>query len=66
MPPRPEPAPPPVLALLYAPAGSALVERGGRRVVAVPEPGDRVVLSRAELLAQGDAAAVGRLLELVA
>ncbi|MDT0302870.1 hypothetical protein [Streptomonospora wellingtoniae] len=63
---RPADAPPPVLALLYAPAGSALVERGGRLLVAVPEAGDRVVLSQADLLAEPDARAVGRLLALVA
>ncbi|GAA1766378.1 hypothetical protein [Streptomonospora arabica] len=61
---RPDPAP--VLALLYAPAGSALVERCGRMVVARPEPGDTVVLSREALLAERDAVAVGRLLALVA
>ncbi|MBV2364237.1 hypothetical protein [Streptomonospora nanhaiensis] len=48
-----EPAPPPALALLYAGPGAALVERGGRLVVAEPAPGDRVVLSQTELLARG-------------
>lgn len=63
---RPATAPPPVLALLYAPAGSALVVRGERTLVAVPEPGDTVVLSREELLAEDDVKAAERLLELVA
>lgn len=58
--------PPPVLALLYAPAGSALVERAGRTLVAVPQDGDRVVVSRDALLAESDAVAAARLLELVA
>lgn len=64
--PRPVDTAPPVLALLYAPAGSALVDRGGRWLVAQPEAGDRVVLSREALLAEPDCVAVGRLLALVA
>lgn len=62
----PRPDAPAVLALLYAPAGSAVVVRGGRMLVAQPEPGDRVVLSREALLAEPDEQAVGRLLALVA
>lgn len=61
---RPAAAPPPALALLYAPAGAALVVRGEDTLVAVPEPGDRVVLSQEALLAEEDP--VGRLLALVA
>ncbi|GAA4928553.1 hypothetical protein GCM10023224_04740 [Streptomonospora halophila] len=62
----PRPDAPVVLALLYAPAGSALVDRGGRWLVAQPQDGDTVVLSQEALLAEPDTDAVGRLLALVA
>jgi hypothetical protein len=51
-----------VLALLYASPDAAVVLRSGRLVVAVPEPGERVVLTREGLLHGG----WGALWELVA
>jgi hypothetical protein len=51
-----------VLALLYASPDAAVVARGGRLVVAVPEADDIVVLTRGALLEAG----WGALWELVA